>query len=151
MTEQVLLSQITPSELTRLITEGVRDEIVKLMSLTQNKETIEIEDELYLSNTTADIDTLLHTRFEGEADGFIATPWPETVVPILYTRDLGKGLLDSSKLDKTVSAASGARKSRVSDARWPTDDKIDLRQYLAKLFAGFMHMAGKPLNHNRSA
>lgn len=59
--------------------------------LTRGIEDFEVEDELYLSNTTADIDTLLHTRFEGEADGFIATPWPETVVPILYTRDLGKG------------------------------------------------------------
>jgi len=35
MTEQILMSPITPSELTRLITEGVRDEIVKMMSVNQ--------------------------------------------------------------------------------------------------------------------
>jgi type 1 glutamine amidotransferase len=51
----------------------------------------EINDELYLSNTTAEIETLLQTRFEGEATGFTAEKWPETVVPILYTRDMGKG------------------------------------------------------------
>ena len=49
------------------------------------------EDELYLSQTTAKIDTLLQTRFEGEAAGFVDHSWPETVVPILYTRDMGKG------------------------------------------------------------
>lgn len=49
------------------------------------------EDELYLSHTTAEIDTLLQTRFEGEATGFVDHTWPETVVPILYTRDMGKG------------------------------------------------------------
>ena len=50
-----------------------------------------IEDELYLSHTMTEIDTLLHTRFEGEATGFVDHSWPETVVPILYTRDIGKG------------------------------------------------------------
>ncbi len=58
---------------------------------TRGIEDFEIEDELYLSNTTAEIDTLLQTRFEGKADGFTAEDWEETVVPILYTRDLGKG------------------------------------------------------------
>ena len=51
----------------------------------------EVVDELYLSNITADIDTLMQTRFEGKAEGFTAEDWPETVVPILYTRDIGEG------------------------------------------------------------
>jgi len=38
MTEQILMSPITPSELTRLITEGVRDEIAKMMSMSQKNE-----------------------------------------------------------------------------------------------------------------
>ena len=36
MTEQILMSPITPSELTRLITEGVRDEIAKMMSINKS-------------------------------------------------------------------------------------------------------------------
>lgn len=51
----------------------------------------DVVDELYLSHTTADIDLLMQTRFEGEATGFIDGKWEETVVPILYTRDIGKG------------------------------------------------------------
>jgi len=58
---------------------------------TRGIEDFEVVDELYLSNTTAEIDTLLQTRFEGKAEGFTAEDWPETVVPILYTRDIGKG------------------------------------------------------------
>ncbi len=58
---------------------------------TKGFEGFEVVDELYLSNTTADIETLLQARFEGEAEGFVASKWDETVVPILYTRDMGKG------------------------------------------------------------
>ena len=50
-----------------------------------------IEDELYLSVTTAEIDVLMQTTFEGEASGFIDSEWPKTAVPILYTRELGDG------------------------------------------------------------
>lgn len=32
-----------------------------------------------------------HTRFRGEATGFVDQHWPETVVPVLYYRDLGAG------------------------------------------------------------
>ena len=59
--------------------------------LTKDIEDFEILDELYLSNTTAPIDTLMQTTFEGEATGFVAEQWDKTTVPILYTRDLGKG------------------------------------------------------------
>lgn len=59
--------------------------------LTRGIDDFVIEDELYLTNTTADIDTLMVTRFEGKAEGFVEEDWPETVVPILYTRDIGKG------------------------------------------------------------
>lgn len=59
--------------------------------LTRGIADFEVVDELYLSRTTAPIDVLMQTRFEGEATGFVAADWPETVVPILYTRDLGAG------------------------------------------------------------
>ncbi len=48
-------------------------------------------DELYLSKTTAPIETLMQTTFEGEATGFTQSQWPRTTVPIVYTRDIGEG------------------------------------------------------------
>lgn len=59
--------------------------------LTRGIDDFEVVDELYLSRTTASIDVLMQTRFAGEATGFIQQDWPETIVPILYTRDIGKG------------------------------------------------------------
>ncbi len=51
----------------------------------------QVVDELYLSKTVAPIHVMMQTRFAGEATGFTAAQWPETVVPILYQRDLGAG------------------------------------------------------------
>lgn len=59
--------------------------------LTEGIADFEVVDELYLSHTTAPIDTLMQTTFEGEATGFVAGAWDKTTVPILYTRDIGKG------------------------------------------------------------
>ena len=59
--------------------------------LSQGIDDFEIEDELYLSVTTAEIDVLMSTTFEGEAAGFTDDQWPKTKVPILYTRELGDG------------------------------------------------------------
>ncbi|MFN2099222.1 ThuA domain-containing protein [Altererythrobacter sp. MF3-039] len=63
----------------------------KTHELTKGIEDFEIVDELYLSNTTAPIVTLMQTTFEGEATGFVKGEWDKTSVPILYTRDIGKG------------------------------------------------------------
>ncbi len=59
--------------------------------LTRGIDDFEIVDELYLSNTTADIHTLMHTRFDGEATGFVQDKWDNAVVPVLYIRDIGEG------------------------------------------------------------
>lgn len=59
--------------------------------LTRGIDDFEIVDELYVSRTTAPITTLMQTRFKGETAGFVEATWPETIVPILYTRDIGKG------------------------------------------------------------
>ena len=59
--------------------------------LTRGIENFEVVDELYLSKTTAPIETLMQTTFEGEATGFTQSQWPATTVPILYTRDIGAG------------------------------------------------------------
>lgn len=59
--------------------------------LTRGIADFDVVDELYLSKITAPIDTLMQTRFEGEAAGFVDSQWAATTVPILYTRDIGKG------------------------------------------------------------
>jgi type 1 glutamine amidotransferase len=33
----------------------------------------------------------MQTTFEGEATGFVDAQWDKTTVPIVYTRDIGKG------------------------------------------------------------
>ncbi|WP_298895742.1 helix-turn-helix domain-containing protein [uncultured Psychroserpens sp.] len=71
MSEQVLMSQITPAELARLITEGVRDEVAKLMSINRAEQTQESEEEFltikeacnYLKCSTA---KLWRLRRDGE-------------------------------------------------------------------------------------
>jgi uncharacterized protein len=59
--------------------------------LTRGLDDFDVVDELYLSKTTAPIRTLAQTRFQGEATGFVDADWPETVVPIVYRRELGRG------------------------------------------------------------
>lgn len=59
--------------------------------LTRGIDDFDVVDELYLSNTTAPIETLMQTHFEGQATGFVDGEWGATNVPILYTRDIGKG------------------------------------------------------------
>jgi len=57
--------------------------------LTRGIDNFEVVDELYISKITNDINVLMQTTFEGEATG--DADWPETKVPILYTRNVGKG------------------------------------------------------------
>jgi len=59
--------------------------------LTAGMTDFEVVDELYLSKTNADIQTLMQTRFTGEATGFVDADWEDAVVPITYLRDFGKG------------------------------------------------------------
>lgn len=59
--------------------------------LTRGIADFEVVDELYLSHTISEIDTLMQTSFTGEAAGFVDGIWDEKVVPILYTRDIGQG------------------------------------------------------------
>lgn len=50
-----------------------------------------IEDELFLTRRTADIDILLHTKFTGHCDEFRDADWEEAEVPVLYERSVGRG------------------------------------------------------------
>ena len=66
--------------------------------LTRGIDDFEVIDELYLSRTTAPIEILMQTRFEGEATGFIDCSWEPTVVPIVYTRAIGGGMISYNAL-----------------------------------------------------
>ncbi len=49
------------------------------------------DDELYLSRPTAEIDTLLHVDFAGEAPAFVVDHWEQGRHPLMYLRTLGSG------------------------------------------------------------
>ena len=66
--------------------------------LTRGIDDFEVVDELYLAKITAPIDTLMQTRFEGEATGFTDATWGPTVVPIVYTRAIGQGMISYNAL-----------------------------------------------------
>jgi type 1 glutamine amidotransferase len=50
-----------------------------------------VEDELYLTHRTADIDILLHTGFVGTCPEFGSEVWDEPNVPVLYECRVGEG------------------------------------------------------------
>lgn len=60
-------------------------------ALTHGLRDFRIEDELYLSRRTAEIDVLLHTTFTGHCSEFRDADWNDAQVPVLYERKLGKG------------------------------------------------------------
>jgi type 1 glutamine amidotransferase len=61
--------------------------------LTQGLRDFRIEDELYLTRQTADIDVLLHTSFTGQCPEFRDADWDEAQVPVLYERRVGQGAI----------------------------------------------------------
>jgi type 1 glutamine amidotransferase len=61
--------------------------------LTQGLRDFRIEDELYLTRRTADIDVLLHTSFTGQCPEFRDADWDEAQVPVLYERRVGQGAI----------------------------------------------------------
>ena len=60
-------------------------------ALTTGLRDFRIEDELYLTRPTAEIEVLLHTSFTGSCPEFRDAEWDEPQVPVLYQRKLGKG------------------------------------------------------------
>jgi len=62
-----------------VLTEGLRDFL--------------IEDELYLSERTAEIDVLMATEFDGECPDFAESKQRQDEVPILYQRHVGAGAI----------------------------------------------------------
>lgn len=62
-------------------------------AITKGLREFKIEDELYLTRRTAEIDVLLHTRFEGNCPEFRDADWKETQSPVLYERRVGAGAI----------------------------------------------------------
>jgi len=55
-------------------------------------EPFETSDELYLCEYHGEIETLLHTRFTGEAAGFAESSWPDDAPrPVMYLHPYGDG------------------------------------------------------------
>lgn len=50
-----------------------------------------VEDELYLTHRTGEIDVLMHTSFTGRCDEFRESEWDAPEMPVLYERKVGKG------------------------------------------------------------
>ena len=71
--------KVTVTRADHPLTEGLRD--------------FRIEDELYLTRRTADIDVLLQTSFTGTCPEFRDAEWDEAQVPVLYERKLGAGVI----------------------------------------------------------
>jgi type 1 glutamine amidotransferase len=59
--------------------------------LVRGIEAFDVVDELYLSDVHAELQTVLHTSFEGEATGFVRRNWTKGNHPVLYRRSLGQG------------------------------------------------------------
>ena len=60
-------------------------------AMTRGLRDFSIEDELYLSHRTAEIDVLLHTSFTGSCPEFRDAEWDDPQVPVLYERRVGHG------------------------------------------------------------
>ncbi len=65
--------------------------------LTRGIEDFEIVDELYLSKTTADIDTLMQTTFEGDATGFVEENGRRPLFRSSTPATSGKGALSTTR------------------------------------------------------
>ena len=65
--------------------------VTKPHPLTDGFRDFRVEDELYLTHRTGDIDVLLHTRFSGQCPEFGSAQWDEDEVPVLYERSIGAG------------------------------------------------------------
>ncbi len=83
--------------------------------MTRGLRDFRVEDELYLTHRTADIDVLLHTAFTGTCDEFRDAEWDEAEVPVLYERRVGQG----SILYLTLGHCRGHYDLQPITAFWP--------------------------------
>jgi len=87
--------------------------------LVQGIEPFETTDELYLSDTHADLHVLLDAGFEGEATGFVRSRWRHARHPVMYLRELGRGAV----LYLTLGHCRGHYDLQPLMDYWPTVDR----------------------------
>ena len=83
--------------------------------LVRGIEPFDVTDELYLSDTHADLHVLLDAAFEGEATGFARSEWPQGRHAVLYLRPLGQGAV----LYLTLGHCRGHYDMRPVMEHWP--------------------------------
>ena len=84
-------------------------------ALVRGIEPFDVTDELYLSDTHADLHVLLDAQFEGEAAGFARSTWPKGRHPVFYLRPLGRGAV----LYLTLGHCRGHYDMRPLMEHWP--------------------------------
>jgi type 1 glutamine amidotransferase len=78
-------------------------------------EPFDVTDELYLSDTHADLHVLLDAEFEGDAAGFERSAWSKGRHPVFYLRTIGKGAV----LYLTLGHCRGHHDMRPFMDHWP--------------------------------
>lgn len=76
-------------------------------------------DELYLMETYGELQVLLHTRFAGEAGGFVEDRWPEARHPVFYLKEHGPGAV----LYLTLGHCRGHYDLQPLMEYWPTVER----------------------------
>ncbi len=105
-------------------------------------EPFETSDELYLSEFHCEVQTLLHTRFSGEARGFVESSWPgDEPRPVMYLRPLGRGEV----LYLTLGHCRGHFDMQPQVDYWPTVDRgsWEIDEYRTLLRRGIDWMCRK--------
>lgn len=87
--------------------------------LVEGVEPFETTDEIYLMDVHAPLDVLLHTRFGGEATGFVDLDWAEADHPVFYIRRLDAGQI----LYLTLGHCRGHLDMQPLMDWWPTVDR----------------------------
>ncbi|MET0546967.1 MAG: ThuA domain-containing protein, partial [Caulobacterales bacterium] len=102
--------------------------------LVEGVEPFETSDELYLMETYAKLEVLLHCEFGGSADGFAAEQWEKAQHPVFYIRPLDKGAV----LYLTLGHCRGHYDLQPLMDWWPTIDRCawDLPVYYTLLRRG---------------
>jgi type 1 glutamine amidotransferase len=105
----------------------------------------ETSDELYLSEYHGAATVLLHTRFGGEATGFVESSWSEPQDhPVMYLRRVGSGTV----LYLTLGHCRGHYDMRPVSPWWPTVDRgsWDLEVFRLLLERATTWGLGKPID-----
>jgi uncharacterized protein len=91
----------------------------RVHELTNGIEPFTTTDELYLMETYAPLEVLLHAEYEGSADSFVENRWPHRWHPVMYIRQLQRG----SVLYLTLGHCRGHFDLQPIQDFWPQIDR----------------------------